>query len=46
VREIEQRIQRSRETDHDFDHGAGRARGKPAVFSEHMMLMFDLLAVA
>jgi len=46
VREIEQRIQRAEKQSASSIEVPEAPVGIPAVFSEHMMLMFDLLAVA
>jgi len=46
VREIEQRIQRAEKQTTTSITVPEAPVGVPAVFSEHMMLMFDLLAVA
>jgi hypothetical protein len=46
VREIEQRIQRAEKQSASSVTVPEAPVGVPAVFSEHMMLMFDLLAVA
>ena len=46
VREIEQRIQRAEKQSASSIDVPEAPVGIPAVFSEHMMLMFDLLAVA
>jgi hypothetical protein len=46
VREIEQRIQRAEKQNASSIEVPDSPVGIPEVFSEHMMLMFDLLAVA
>ena len=46
VRQIEQRIERAEKEQHEFAPDFQRPAGVPVLFSEHLKLMFDLLAAA